>query len=73
MPAYVSLPDGSRTESTETLVEIPAGLDVRSIRVSWAEVSLFDADGVESVLVTRGMFPGAGMHVSFADHVSIAT
>jgi hypothetical protein len=69
MPTYVTRSDGTREPADEATIELPGGLDVRSIRVRWGEVSLFDADGREAVLIARGTHPGAGFEVQVADHV----
>lgn len=71
MPTYITRPDGMGEPAEEATLKVPAGVDVRSIRIRWDEVSLFDADGRESVLIQRGRHPGAGLGVNFADHVHV--
>ena len=61
--------EDSRQEAASEAAFYPTGLTVSTIRVRHDEVSLFDEQGRESVLITRGTYPGAGMCVELGDHV----
>lgn len=53
----------------QVVIEIPKGLEIRSIAVRHDEVSFVDALGREAVLVSRPTHPGAGLAVDLAEHV----
>ena len=53
----------------EAGVLIAGGLNVARVVVKHGEVSFFDHEGRESVLIQRLTHPGAGLDVNFADHV----
>jgi hypothetical protein len=72
MPTYVKRSDGTSEPATEAVVILPDGLDVRQVVVRWNEVVILDADGQESILIQRGVYPGAGFSADFGDHVQIA-
>lgn len=73
MPTYITRPDGTREEGKEAHIELPQGLDVRTVVISHGAVSFYDSENRESVLIQHGTHPGAGMDVGFADHVQIQT
>lgn len=67
-PTHVRRNGEEPVRGSEATIE-PTGLTVTRIRVRHGEVMLFDEQGRESVLITRGIYPGAGMCVELADHV----
>lgn len=69
MSPLVDRSTGEEVSDEGVTVEIPAGLFVRRVTVKHGEVSLFDAEGRESVLVQRPTHPGAGLSCNFGDHV----
>lgn len=73
MPTRVTRIDGAGVETTKLGDEEVLKLDlhVSAIRIRHGEVSLFDEQGRESVLIARGSYPGAGMDVNLADHVKL--
>lgn len=67
------LVDGEGRQREEIEITVLSTLEVRRIVVRHAEVSLFDADGRESVLIQRPTHPGAGLSLDLADHVETTT
>ena len=68
MPTFDPL-SGDQVDAITAL--LPEGLDVRRVVVKNTEVSLFDADGLECVLIQKTTHPGGGLDVQFADHVRL--
>jgi hypothetical protein len=71
MPTFITLPDGTRVEGDEVNALLPAGVEVRRIRMRHGEVAFFDGQDRESILVQRGDYPGAGLATDFGDHVEV--
>ncbi|HEY2201929.1 MAG TPA: hypothetical protein VGH56_08570 [Solirubrobacteraceae bacterium] len=62
--------DGSPTNSVG--VVIPDGVTIVRIEVRHAQISFYDAEGREALLVQRHEYPGAGLALQLADHVKVA-
>lgn len=70
MPNYVTKLDGSVEQADEARIELER-LEIHAIVIRHGEVSFFDAEGRESVLVQGVTSPGGGMDVQLAEHVGV--
>lgn len=71
MPTYIKRNGRQPEQASSVTINLPDGLDVRTIRIRHGEIVLHDAENRESVLIQRGTHPGAGLSINFADHVTV--
>ena len=73
MPTYLTKTDADGNQTREPAeraeVQFAEILPVASIALAHSVAVLYDADGREAIIITRGSYPGAGLSVEIAEHV----